>query len=73
MTGTVARVGQSGGFNAQELEALQSELAAFEKVERSYPLACAIGSWQLLFESRHDVELLVENLAAEISAARNSV
>ena len=72
MRATEDSVDQGERFNAEELEALHGELTALEKVELSYPLACAIGSWQLLFESRHDVELLVENLAEEISAARNS-
>jgi hypothetical protein len=39
---------------------------------RAYPLAYSLGSMELLFESRQDIELLVRTLAEEISEARNS-
>jgi len=36
---------------------------------RAYPLECSLGSMELLFESRQDIEVLVRTLAEEISEA----
>lgn len=56
-------------FDASQLRALQLELASLGRVARQYPLEYAIGSLHLLFESRQDIELIVENLTDEISDA----
>ncbi len=50
-------------LDASQLRALQLELASLGRMTRQYPLEYAIGSLHLLFESRQDIELIVENLA----------
>lgn len=73
MAGTEDCAGRGKRFDTGELKAIQSELASLGAAARSYPLEYSVGSLQLLFECRQDIDLLVDNLADEISAARRPV
>ncbi len=50
-------------FTAEELLDLQRQLACLARETRDYPLECAVGSMDLLFESRDDIEILLDSLA----------
>ncbi len=55
-----------------ELRAFRDRLSALAQEASDYPLEYALGSYELLFESRDDIEILVENLGeslAELSEA----
>jgi hypothetical protein len=51
-------------FTADELRELQRQLACLAAEARDYPLEYAVGSMDLLFESRDDIEILLDSLAA---------
>lgn len=51
-------------FTADELRELQRQLACLAREARDYPLEYAVGSIDLLFESRDDIEILLDSLAA---------
>ena len=65
-------MGRGGRFDTEELRALRQELVSLGSIARAYPLEYSLGSMELLFESRQDIELLVKTLAEEISEARSS-
>ena len=64
--------GRGGRFDTEELRALRQELVSLGSITRAYPLEYSLGSMELLFESRQDIEMLVRTLAEEISEARNA-
>lgn len=64
--------GWGGRFDTEELRALRQELVSLGSIARAYPFEYSLGSTELLFESRQDIELLVRTLAEEISEARSS-
>jgi hypothetical protein len=74
MTMVDARTSQGRGerFDTEELRALRQELVSLGSNARAYPLEYSLGSMELLFESRQDIELIVQTLAEEISEARDS-
>jgi len=39
---------------------------------KNYPLECSLGAYELLFESRDDIEILIESLTGEISESRDA-
>ena len=58
--------------NLGELESFQSRLASLAQETTSYPLECSLGSYELLFESRDDIEIVLDNLSEEISISRKA-
>jgi hypothetical protein len=58
---------QSDKFNRDELEALQAQLASLARENTAYPLEYSLGACDFLFESRQDIEVIVDNLSEEIS------
>ncbi len=49
-------------FTADELSALRQQLTSLARETKEYPLECEVGSFAVLFESRDDIELLLDNL-----------
>ncbi len=58
--------------NLGELESFQSRLASLAQETTDYPLECSIGSYELLFESRDDIEIILDSLSEEISISRKA-
>jgi len=58
-------------FCDDDLRAIQLQLETLAQRTTDYPLECSLGMYDFLFESRDDVEILLESLTAEISEARN--
>jgi hypothetical protein len=55
-----------------ELRAIQLRLKMLAQMAKDYPLQCSVGTCDFLFESRDEIEILVENLAGEISASKHA-
>jgi len=54
------------------LRAIQSQLETLAHLTKDYPLECSVGTYDLLFESRDDIEILLESLTEELSESRNA-
>jgi hypothetical protein len=67
MAGTESTIATSDALSDSELRVFQSELSALAQTASDYPLEYALGSYQLLFESRDDIESIVENLSESIA------
>ncbi len=63
---------EQDNLGADELEALQSQLASLAEETTDYPLECSLGAYQLLFESRDDIEVILDNLNKEILISRRA-
>jgi hypothetical protein len=55
-----------------ELRAIQLRLRMLAQMAKDYPLQCSVGTCDFLFESRDEIEILVENLTEEISASEHA-
>jgi hypothetical protein len=55
-----------------ELMAIQLRLKMLAQMAKDYPLECSLGTCDFLFESRDEIEILVENLTEEISASKHA-
>jgi hypothetical protein len=53
--------------NDSELMALRSQLSTLAENANDFPIACSLGAYELLFESRDDIEIIVENLSESIA------
>jgi hypothetical protein len=49
-----------------DLRAFQVQLTTLAHTVRHYPLECSLGPYELLFESRDDIESVVANLGESI-------
>jgi hypothetical protein len=72
MGGTTSAANAHGNFSDDELEAFQSRLTALAQETTDYPLECLFGTCSFLFESRDDIEVILDNLSEEISAVRKN-
>jgi hypothetical protein len=50
-------------FTADQLSTFRQQLALLARETKEYPLECAVGSYDLLFESRDDIEMILDSLA----------
>jgi hypothetical protein len=69
MAGTQAT--RSGAYTGSELRAFRRELRALALTARDYPMEYALGACELLFESRDDIEIIVDNLDESIAALQD--
>lgn len=63
---------EQDNLGADELEAFQSRLTSLARETTDYPLECSLGAYQLLFESRDDIEVILDNLNKEILISRRA-
>ena len=66
MGGMTASSNESDRFNRDELKAVQAQLESLARENTAYPLEYSLGACDFLFESRQDIEVIVENLSEEI-------
>jgi len=59
---------QQTTFDRDELSAFRAELSALAQEAREYPLEYSLGAYDLLFESRDDIDVIVENLSESLVA-----
>jgi hypothetical protein len=57
---------QETTFDRDELRAFRAELSALAQEANKYPFEYALGCYELLFESRDDIEVIVENLGESL-------
>jgi hypothetical protein len=61
--GTAARIDDEGGFLCDDaLRTIQSQLETLARTPKDYPFECSLGTCEFLFESRDDVEILLETV-----------
>lgn len=58
--------------SATELETMQAQLLSLAEETTAYPLECSLGAYDLLFESRDDIEIILDNLTEEIALSRTA-
>jgi hypothetical protein len=54
------------------LRAIQTQLETLAHATTDYPLECSLGTYDFLFESRDDIEVLLDSLTEELSESRNA-
>jgi hypothetical protein len=70
--GSAIRIGDEDGFLCDDaLRAIQSQLETLARTPKDYPLECSLGTCEFLFESRDDVEILLETVA-DVRSERTS-
>jgi hypothetical protein len=68
MDGTSREMGETDIFGDDELREIQLRLESLVQVASDYPLECSLGRCDFLFESRDEIERILESLAKEHSA-----
>jgi hypothetical protein len=51
----------------EDLRAIHLRLEMLARMTTDYPLRCSLGTCDFLFESRDEIEILIESLTEEIS------
>jgi len=69
MAGAAQETQAAETLNDYELRVYQAQLSALAQTARNYPMEYALGSYELLFESREDIEVIVDNLSESIARA----
>ena len=59
-------------FSDDELKAFQSQLASLVRETTAFPLEYTLGTYDFLFESRDDIEVILDNLSQEILVSRKA-
>jgi len=54
-----------------DLKAIHLQLETLAQGTKNYPIECSLGAYDFLFESRDDIEILMESLTEEISQSAN--
>ena len=72
MGGTTSAPRASDNFSRDELKMFQTQLQSIARDATSYPLECSLGAYELLFESRQDIEVIVDHLSEEIALPRGA-
>jgi hypothetical protein len=54
------------------LRAIQLQLETLAHLTNDYPLECSLGTYDFLFESRNDIEILRDSLTEELSESRHA-
>jgi hypothetical protein len=67
MAGAKREIRDSETLSDYELRVYQAQLSSLAETASSYPMEYALGSYELLFESREDIEIIVDNLSESIS------
>jgi hypothetical protein len=57
---------------ADALRAIQARLKTLAHLTTDYPIECSLGTYDFLFESRDDIEVLLESLTEELSESRSA-
>jgi hypothetical protein len=55
-----------------DLRAIHLRLEMLAQMTRDYPLECSLGTCDFLFESRDEIQTLLESLTEELSESRDA-
>jgi hypothetical protein len=72
MSGTTSANNEQDHFSDDELKSFQSQLALLARDATAFPLEYSLGAFDFLFESRNDLELVLDNLNEEILVSRTA-
>jgi hypothetical protein len=72
MGGTTSAANENDYFSDEELRSFQSQLASLARENTNFPLEYSLGAFDFLFESRDDIELILDNLSEEILVSRKA-
>jgi hypothetical protein len=73
MAGNRDRATQSSdALSDSELRAFQTQLSTLAETACDYPLEYSLGEYEMLFESRDDIEIIVANLSESIDQSRDA-
>lgn len=56
-------------YSRDELRTLQCQLECLAQTTTQYPLECSLGECALLFESRDDIEVMIDSLNHELDGS----
>ena len=56
----------------EALKALRQNLEELARMTKDYPVECSFGTYTFLFESRGDIESLIDSLSQKIAAYRTT-
>ncbi len=62
----------SDALSDTELRAFHTQLSTLAETTCDYPLECSLGEYEMLFESRDDIEIIVANLGESIGQSRDA-
>lgn len=66
MAGSTLPAQSTDDLKDSELRAFQDELTALAETARDFPLEYVLGSYEMLFESRDDIQIIVDNLSESL-------
>jgi hypothetical protein len=72
MDGTTSAANEPDNFSDDDLKAFQSQLASLARENTAYPLEYSLGAYDFLFESRDDIEVILDNLSQELLVSRKA-
>ena len=72
MGGKTSAANERDHFSNEELRSFQSQLALLARETKDFPLEYSLGAFDFLFESRDDIELILDNLNEEILVSREA-
>jgi hypothetical protein len=55
-----------------DLRAIQLQLGTLVQMTKDYPLECSLGTCDFLFESRDEIQVLIESLTEELSESSDA-
>jgi hypothetical protein len=72
MGSTTSAANEPDNFSHDDLKAFQSQLASLVQETTTYPLEYSLGTYDFLFESRDDIEVILDNLSQELLLSRKA-
>jgi len=72
MGGTASATNERDHFSDDELKSFQSQLALLAREATAFPLEYTLGAFDFLFESRDDIEIILDSLNEEILVSRKA-
>ncbi len=60
------------GFGEDDLRSIRAQLDTLARATTAYPLECSLAGYELLFESRDEIEALVDSFNDELHFSRES-
>jgi hypothetical protein len=55
-----------------DLRAIHLQLEMLAQMTKDYPLQCSLGTVDFLFESRDEIQILIQSLTADLSESRDA-
>jgi hypothetical protein len=72
MVGRSTGTDRNDSYTGNELERIQLQLESLARMTNDFPIECSVGTFDFLFESRDDIEIILDNLTEEISTSKKA-